>query len=69
MKYLLCILFSFSVSIGFSQTPANLQAIDLGLQSGTKWANMNLGATNISDYGDYYSWAETYPKEKYSLST
>ena len=29
-------------------------AIDLGLPSGTKWANKNIGASNISDYGNYY---------------
>lgn len=40
----------------------NIEFIDLGLPSGTKWAKYNIGATNgntaISWYGNYYSWAE-----------
>lgn len=28
--------------------------VDLGLPSGTLWATMNVGATNITDYGNYY---------------
>lgn len=28
--------------------------VDLGLPSGTLWATMNVGATNVTDYGDYY---------------
>lgn len=33
--------------------------VDLGLESGTLWANMNLGAVTESDYGDYYMWGST----------
>ncbi len=33
--------------------------VDLGLESGTKWANMNLGAVTEADYGDYYMWGST----------
>ena len=40
-------------------TPNGVTAIDLGLPSGTKWANMNIGAKSISSYGDYFAWAET----------
>ena len=40
-------------------TPNGVTAIDLGLPSGTKWANMNIGAKIISSYGDYFAWAET----------
>ena len=40
-------------------TPIGVTAIDLGLPSGTKWANMNIGAKSISSYGDYFAWAET----------
>ncbi len=39
--------------------------VDLGLTSGTLWATTNIGATNPQDYGWYFSWAETYPKERY----
>jgi len=30
--------------------------VDLGLPSGTKWATMNVGASTITDYGNYYLW-------------
>ena len=28
--------------------------VDLGLPSGTLWANMNVGANSVTDYGNYY---------------
>ena len=34
----------------------NIQFVDLGLPSGTLWANMNMGATVETDYGDYYQY-------------
>lgn len=37
------------------------QAVDLGLPSGVKWANMNVGATSPDDPGDYFAWGETEP--------
>lgn len=37
------------------------QAVDLGLPSGVKWANMNVGATSPEDPGDYFAWGETEP--------
>ena len=39
------------------------EAIDLGLPSGTKWANMNVGAESPEGYGDYYAWGETEPNK------
>ena len=36
-----------------------VQLVDLGLPSGTKWADMNLGASNDTESGDYYQWGET----------
>lgn len=36
--------------------------IDLGLPSGTLWADRNIGASSPEDYGGYYSWGETYTK-------
>lgn len=36
------------------------EAVDLGLPSGTKWANMNLGAAKETDFGQYYAWGEIY---------
>ena len=35
--------------------------VDLGLPSGVLWATCNIGANNPEDYGEYYSWAETWP--------
>ena len=43
--------------------------VDLGLTSGTLWATCNVGATAPEDYGDYFAWGETEPKEDYSWST
>lgn len=44
-------------------------AVDLGLPSGTLWADHNIGATNPEDYGDYYAWGETATKETYDWTT
>ena len=43
--------------------------VDLGLPSGTKWATYNVGATKPTEYGDYFAWGETKPKEDYSWET
>ena len=43
--------------------------VDLGLPSGRLWASCNLGATKPEEYGDYYAWGETEPKEVYTWST
>jgi len=43
--------------------------VDLGLPSGTKWANCNVGAKNPEDYGDYFAWGETVTKSNYDWST
>ena len=42
--------------------------IDLGLPSGTCWANYNLGASTAEDYGDYYAWGEVTTKSTYYWS-
>ena len=39
--------------------PSNLEAVDLGLPSGTKWANMNVGAYSPEEYGLFFAWGET----------
>lgn len=41
--------------------------VDLGLS--VKWATFNVGATKPEEYGDYFAWGETEPKEDYSWST
>ena len=43
--------------------------VDLGLPSGTLWATCNVGANNPEDYGDYFAWGETQPKDYYNWST
>ena len=43
--------------------------VDLGLPSGVKWATFNVGATKPEEYGDYFAWGETEPKELYDWST
>ncbi len=45
------------------------QWVDLGLPSGLLWYSVNLGATAPEQYGDYYAWGETHPKETYNWST
>ncbi len=35
-----------------------LTYIDLGLPSGTLWANMNVGATSITDVGTHFEWMD-----------
>lgn len=40
--------------------------VDLGLPSGTLWATSNVGAASPEDYGDYFAWGETQPKDYYS---
>ena len=43
--------------------------IDLGLPSGTMWATCNVGAESPDQYGDYFAWGETTPKDNYNWST
>ena len=52
-----------------TQTSKGLEAVDLGLPSGTRWANMNVGATSPEDYGDYFAWGEIEEKSDYSKET
>ena len=43
--------------------------VDLGLPRGTLWATRNIGANSPEDYGDYFAWGETTPKQTYDWST
>lgn len=38
--------------------------VDLGLS--VKWGTMNIGAVSPSDYGDFFAWGETEPKDSYT---
>lgn len=46
----------------WSKEISSLNAIDLGLPSGTLWASSNLGADNPENLGFYYEWGETLPR-------
>lgn len=39
------------------KTEVAIQMVDLGLS--VKWANKNIGASAIEDYGDFFAWGET----------
>ncbi|MCR5326552.1 MAG: Ig-like domain-containing protein [Bacteroidales bacterium] len=43
--------------------------VDLGLPSRTLWATYNVGAKMPYEYGEYYAWGETTPKDLYNLDT
>ena len=43
----------------------SLGAVDLGLPSGTLWADRNVGADSPEAYGDYFAWGETSTKSIY----
>ena len=49
--------------------PEEHEYVDLGLPSGTLWATCNIGAASPEDYGDYFAWGETAPKEVFNWST
>ena len=40
--------------------------VDLGLPSGLLWATCNVGANVPEEYGDYFAWGETTPKDTYT---
>ncbi|MBR3075445.1 MAG: hypothetical protein IKH11_06795, partial [Bacteroidales bacterium] len=42
--------------------------VNLGLPSGTLWADCNVGASNQEGYGNFYAWGETSTKSSYSWS-
>ena len=69
-SYLLISLFLCCFLVGCdNKPPAALVAVDLGLPSGTKWANCNVGATAPEEYGGYYAWGETEKKSDYYFET
>lgn len=51
-----------------SPVTVNPQAVDLGLPSGTKWCDRNVGASSPEDFGGYFAWGETIEKKRYSTS-
>ena len=51
---------------GIGGSTDNVEYVDLGLPSGNLWATCNLGASSPEEYGDYYAWGETKPKQEYT---
>lgn len=51
------------------QTTSKPILVDLGLPSGTKWADRNIGATSVTSVGGYYSYGETATKQIYTSDT
>lgn len=49
--------------------PDDHEYVDLGLPSGTLWATCNVGANAPEEYGDFFAWGETEPKDLYEWST
>ena len=52
-----------------AETAYPVEAVDLELPSGTKWAAWNVGALKYGDLGKYYAWGEITTKETFSNST
>ena len=43
--------------------------VDMGFQSGVKWATCNVGATTPEGYGEHYAWGEIATKETYEIGS
>lgn len=48
---------------------AGVTYVDLGLYTGTLWADRNIGAASPEDYGCYFAWGETTPKSNYDWTS
>ena len=57
------------IILGGGPSQNNHEYVDLGLPSGTLWATCNVGASKPEEYGDYFAWGETAPKEVYTWET
>ena len=55
--------------VTFTEEVTGHDYVDLGLPSGTLWATCNVGASSPEEYGDYFAWGETTPKEFYEWKT
>lgn len=54
------------LSDGIVVAVSSSNSVDLGLPSGILWATYNIGAHVPEEYGDYFAWGETLPKNRYS---
>ena len=56
-----------SVTVNAKPVIPTFAAVDMGLS--VQWANMNLGASDMAEAGQYYAWGEIAPKADYSWTT
>ena len=61
--------YAYTLTNGEKVNTITYNAVDLGLPSGTLWADRNVGADAPEAYGDYFAWGETEPKSTYNWST
>lgn len=59
----------YNILLGIIPGGETHEYVDLGLPSGTLWATTNVGASTPEEYGDYFAWGETTPKEIYDWNT
>ena len=57
--------YAYTLTNGEKLNTVTYNAVDLGLPSGTLWADRNVGADAPEAYGDYFAWGETTPKSYY----
>lgn len=57
--------YTTSITVGATPTTGVQTCVDLGLPSGTLWATCNVGASSSTEYGDYFAWGETSPKDEF----
>lgn len=43
--------------------------VDLGLPDGALWATCNIGANSPEEFGNYFAWGETQPKDNYGTAS
>lgn len=55
----------YNILLGINPGGDDHEYVDLGLPSGTLWATMNIGANSPEEFGDYFAWGETTPKDTY----
>ena len=61
---LVCMMMVSCKPDGSDGKPEGHGYVDLGLS--VKWATCNVGATSPEDYGHYFAWGETSPKDEYT---
>ncbi len=57
------------VAEGIEMALSKQICVNLGLPSGLLWAICNVGANAPEEYGNYFAWGETEPKEYYDWNT